>query len=121
MYFIWFSEDVGPLTRCLARFGYRDQAKRLQLSLKTLLGDVKTNLDKIWDPSWSGGGVGGHPDPDGDGNKFGPEASTADIIERNADETAVGKYTPQLSLLEPKYRMPPMKPPNDDWLLQTLM
>ena len=50
--------------------------------------------------------------------KFGPDATTEDILNRANQESV---YKPEFSMLEPKFRFPPQRAPNNDWMLQILM
>ena len=85
-------EDVGLLNRALVKFGRaEDGAREIQGELCALLELIKGSLDKIWMAEESpveGGGGGGE-----EGVKYGPEATTADIIEnRERDRVYLPPY-----------------------------
>ena len=51
--------------------------------------------------------------------KFGPGATTKEIVDKTNNQDSV--YKPELSMSEPKFRFPPQRLPNIDWMLQILM
>ena len=75
-------------------------AKELQTEMISFLNETKSALPKIWmtsDPNAEGDGPqGGNETSGGAGNKFGPEASTADIIGRSQTSTI---YRPAFEIL----------------------
>lgn len=84
--------EVGQLNRALCKSGSTGQARIIQRTLNGLIKDIKENETKIWSPSWFGSSTSA----DSDGNKFGPQATTADIVDRSNQGTV---YQPELSLL----------------------
>lgn len=85
-------EDVGLLNRALVKFGRADGARDIQEALCSLLELIKESLDKIWMvEELSDGGE--------EGVKYGPEATTADIIENREREK---RYLPPYHLLGEK-------------------
>ena len=103
--------DVGQLIRILYKFAFIEKAKTLQQKLKKLEQDIIANESVIWNPKWSEGNV------EFSENRFGPQATTEDVVNK-ANQTE--SYKPELSLLEAKYRYPPLRPPINDWYLQIL-
>jgi hypothetical protein len=74
-----FSADVGRLTRALISNGETQSAKEIQAEFSKLLSEIYSCEPKIWmDTAVSGSGE------DEDDHKFGPEATTADIIKNNS-------------------------------------
>ena len=69
-------KDVGQLNRALVRFGRADEARDIQRELCALLERIEAALGEIWleESESPGGGEDG-------GVRFGPEATTADIVE----------------------------------------
>jgi hypothetical protein len=65
--------DIGRLTRALTFHGETSTAKTIQIDFGNLLNDIFSHESKIWMESTSGD----DQDPD---HRFGPEATTADII-----------------------------------------
>lgn len=104
------TDDMGLLTRALVKINRQDEAKCIQQKLEQLLENIKEKEIAIWKPYSA-------ENEEEQTNKYGPEATTADIIER---ANAIDTYVMQYSLLEPKYRIPPAKPSNADWKLQIL-
>ena len=105
--------EISQLIRVLYKFGKIETAKSLQGKLKDLDQKFIKNESVIWSPKWLGNSTGA----DFSENKFGPEATTEDVVNKaNLNEG----YKPELSLLETKYRYPPLRPPNNDWFLQIL-
>ena len=85
-------EDVGLLNRALVKFGRaEDGAREIQGELCALLELIKGSLDKIWMAEEESSGGGGE-----EGVKYGPEATTADIIENRESDK---KYLPPYHLL----------------------
>ena len=70
-------KDVGQLNRALVRFGRADGATEIQRELCALLERIEAALGEIWREESESPGGGGE---DG-GVRFGPEATTADIVE----------------------------------------
>ena len=84
-----FTGDVESLTRPLILINDKSTAKKLQNSLDYLLRKISNSLDTIWKPIASF-------DETSEEVKFGPEATTADIINR---KQAGGIYQPNYNLL----------------------
>ena len=76
--------------------------------------EIKEKESVIWNPKWMDTLV--HEDQN---VKFGPGATTEEIVNKSNDQDSV--YKPELSMLEPKFRFPPQRLPNNDWMLQILM
>ena len=77
--------------RALVKFGSIDAAREIQGELCALLELIKGSLDKIWmveESSIDGG--------EEEGVRYGPEATTADIIENREKER---RYLPPYNLL----------------------
>ena len=101
--------EVSQLLRALVKFKYFTEAKEIQEKLEKLDIEFKRAENIIWNPKWL---------IESDENvKFGPEATTEDIINRAANK----EYKPEFSILEAKYRFAPVKPTFcNDWKLQIL-
>jgi hypothetical protein len=86
--------EVGELTRALVKAGIREEAKTIQVELVSLLDLIKASVNQIWMGD-------GEKDSAAAGQeervKFGPQATTADIIA--GQDAAASEYTPQYSLL----------------------
>lgn len=104
--------EVGQLTRVLCKYGFVEHARSLQQKLISLDSAVAANESVIWNPAWFEGQA------NLDGIVFGPNATTEDVVNR---ATQVSTYRPDLSILEPRFRFPPKRPTNNDWMLQILM
>ena len=105
--------EISQLIRVLYKFGKIETAKSLQQKLKDLDQKFVKNESVIWHPKW----LGSSNNPENSENKFGPEATIEDIVNKsNLNEG----YKPELSLLETKFRYPPLRPPNNEWFLQIL-
>ena len=76
------------LNRALVKFGRAEEAREIQGELCAMLELIKGSLDEIWmAEETSDGGAGG------EGVKYGPEATTADIIEnRERDRVYLPPY-----------------------------
>ena len=103
--------EVGALSRALVKCGFKAQAKRLQLKAIALDSEFKNNEKVIWNPKWI-------DHMEDEALKYGPQATTEDVINRANQDIG---YKPELSILEPKFRFPPPRLPNNDWILQTLL
>ena len=85
------SDEGGELTRELLTFGDQfDLATTIQLELSQLLDKIKQSLDKIWLEAT-------HASDNENGMKFGPQATTQDIIGKNANKDHT--YVPQYQIL----------------------
>ena len=105
--------EVSSLLRVLVKYGFKDTAKKIQDKTMKLDSEIKEKEPVIWNPKWM---ENLHED---ENLKFGPGATTEDILNRANNQDSV--YKPELSMLEPKFRFPPQKVPNNDWMLQILM
>ena len=104
--------EVSSLLRVLVKYGFKDIAKKLQDKTMKLDAEMKEKESVIWNPKWM-------DNLNEDQNvKFGPDATTEDILNRANQESV---YKPEFSMLEPKFRFPPQRVPNNDWMLQILM
>ena len=93
--------EVGRLTRALAVNNLcTDTARRLQSEMDRALGLVQAREAKIWI------GASVQQSQEGD-NVFGPDATTADIIQKSQ---LAQEYLPAYELLETQMRFPPVKP-----------
>ena len=72
--------DVGRLTRALCHHDKTATAKEVQRNFEILLSDIFLRESKIWIESVS------ESVDDGDPHQFGPEATTADIIQSKAQQ-----------------------------------
>ncbi len=92
-----FSADVGRLTRALILNGESKSAKAIQTEFSNLLNEIYSCESKIWMDS-AVSGYGGEEDD----HKFGPEATTADIIKNNSQPKPT---TPPYHLLGKNFRI----------------
>ena len=106
--------EVSSLLRLLVKYGFKDTAKKIQDKTMKLDAEIKEKESVIWNPKWMDTLV--HEDQN---VKFGPGATTEEIVNKTNDQDSV--YKPELSMLEPKFRFPPQRLPNNDWMLQILM
>ena len=106
--------EVSSLLRVLVKYGFKDTAKKIQDKTMKLDAEIKEKESVIWNPKWMDTLV--HEDQN---VKFGPGATTEEIVNKTNDQDSV--YKPELSMLEPKFRFPPQRLPNNDWMLQILM
>ena len=101
--------EVSQILRALVKFKFFEQAQTIQAKMEQLDHEFKVSETLIWNPRWN--------ENSQEALKFGPEATTEDIINR----TSSG-YKPEFSILEAKFRFAPVKPANcNDWKLQILM
>ena len=101
--------EVSQILRALVKFKFFEQAQTIQAKMEQLDHEFKVSETLIWNPRWN--------DNSQEALKFGPEATTEDIINR-----ASSGYKPEFSILEAKFRFAPVKPANcNDWKLQILM
>ena len=99
--------EVSQLLRALVKFQFIQHAKDIQENLERLENEFKARESVIWNPKWL---------ESDEQLKFGPEATTEDIIHR-----ANAGYKPEFSILEAKFRLAPVKPAScNDWKLQML-
>ena len=93
--------EVGRLTRALAVNNLcAETAKQLQSEMDRALGLVQAREPRIWI------GASVQPTQESD-NVFGPDATTADIIQKSKQAQ---EYLPAYELLETQLRFPPIKP-----------
>ena len=101
--------EVSQILRALVKFKFFEQAQTIQAKMQQLDDEFKVSEHLVWNPRWN--------ENSEDSLKFGPEATTEDIINR----TSSG-YKPEFSILEAKFRFAPVKPAScNDWKLQILM
>ena len=105
--------EVSSILRVLVKFGFKETAKKIQDKTMVLDAEIKAKEIVIWNPKWMDNL---HEDQN---VMFGPGATTEDVVNRANNQTSV--YKPELSMLEPKFRFPPHRVPNNDWMLQILM
>ena len=95
--FFTLSADVGRHTRALISNGETKSAKAIQTEFSKLLSEIYACEAKIWmDSAASGSGE------DEEDHKFGPEATTADIIKNNNQPKPT---TPPYYLLGTNFRI----------------
>ena len=104
--------EVGRLTRALAVNNLcATTARLLQSEMDRALGLVQAREPQIW----IGSSVSQQQQED---NVFGPEATTADIIQKSKK---AHEYLPSYELLETQLRFPPVKPVKiNDYKLEIL-
>ena len=101
--------EVSQILRALVKFKFFEQAQTIQAKMQQLDDEFKVSEHLVWNPRWN--------ENSEDSLKFGPEATTEDIINQ-----ASSGYKPEFSILEAKFRFAPVKPAScNDWKLQILM
>ncbi len=75
--------DISKLTKALVYHSDISLAKKIQKNFENLLEEIFAREQKIWIESVSGSSY------DGDEHKFGPEATTAEIIQNNIERKSL--------------------------------
>ncbi len=83
--------EVGELNRALVKAGFTAKASDIQAGLEALLAIIKADLSTIWPTTANASAASGKD------VKFGPEATTADIVRGHGE--ASGNYSSPLDLL----------------------
>ena len=96
--FYSLAEEIGSLNRALVRAGKAEVAKTLQEEMSEALVGAESKQALIW--------IGGNK-PEEEETRFGPNATTADIILKTQEKV---EYVPSYHMLEIRLRFPPSKP-----------
>ena len=82
--------EVAQILRALVKFKFFEQAQTIHAKMEQLDDEFKVCEHLVWNPKWN--------ENNEDSLKFGPEATTEDIINR-----AISGYKPEFNILEAKF------------------